>query len=153
MAEKDKNSILQRAGHDAGMTVPEGFFEQFAEQMSARLPEQEWEREAARTPVLIRPRTTWQRIRPYVYMAAMFAGIWLMMNMFTLFTPASMEEQLQQNEMLTQAFQDSSFVSDQEEAIESDLDDVTDEEMDEAMDFLYAQGVTADDLRAKARLN
>ncbi|MBR5639821.1 MAG: hypothetical protein IKW83_08670 [Muribaculaceae bacterium] len=27
--------------------------------------------------------TLWVRLRPFVYMAAMFAGIWLMMNIFT----------------------------------------------------------------------
>ena len=35
-------------------------------------------------PVLtpITPVTKWQRVRPFVYMAAMFVGIWLMMKIF-----------------------------------------------------------------------
>lgn len=60
------------------MTVPEGYFDGLTAQIMSRLPEQ---------PAVVQPkrRTPWQIIRPYVYMAAMFAGIWLMMNMFTLF--------------------------------------------------------------------
>lgn len=66
-----------------GMTVPEGYFEAFAEKMMAQIPKEE-------PRVIEMPRRSfWQTVRPYVYMAAMFAGIWLMMNMFTLFTPGA----------------------------------------------------------------
>lgn len=30
--------------------------------------------------------STWQRVKPYLYMAAMFAGIWCMMKMFHMIT-------------------------------------------------------------------
>ncbi len=66
-----------------GMTVPEGYFESFADKMMAQIPQEE-------PKVVEMPRRTlWQTVRPYVYMAAMFAGIWLMMNMFTLFSPVN----------------------------------------------------------------
>lgn len=60
-----------------GMTVPEGYFEDFQRRIMDSLPE---------LPVAEpeKPRTKWQIIRPYVYMAAMFAGVYLMMNMFSL---------------------------------------------------------------------
>lgn len=59
------------------MTVPDGYFDDFARRMMERIP--------AETPVVTEvKRTTWQKIRPYAYMAAMFAGVYLMMNMFTL---------------------------------------------------------------------
>lgn len=65
-----------------GMTVPEGYFETFAAKMMEQIPADE-------PRVVEMPRRTlWQKVRPYAYMAAMFAGIWLMMNMFTLFTPS-----------------------------------------------------------------
>lgn len=65
-------------GH--GMTVPDGYFADFTARMMERIPQD--------TPCTgAERRTLWQRVRPYVYMAAMFAGIWLMMNMFTLFQP------------------------------------------------------------------
>ena len=71
---KEKNNILTKIGKDAGFRVPEGYFDSFAEEVVRKLPE----------PVLtpIQPVTRWQRIRPFVYMAAMFVGIWLMMKIF-----------------------------------------------------------------------
>ena len=71
-----------------GMTVPEGYFDDFAARMAASLPEQEWERAgeaAAEAP----RRTVWQIVRPYVYLAAMFMGVWLMMNMFDHIRPSA----------------------------------------------------------------
>lgn len=64
------------AGTDTGMRVPDGFFDDIYRQTAAILPEKEMEAVAA-------PLSTWQRIKPYVYLAAMFCGIWLMMKMFS----------------------------------------------------------------------
>lgn len=63
-----------------GMTVPDGYFEDFARRMMECIPD-----EPVRKPEIIKP-SLWQRVRPYVYMAAMFAGIYLMLNIFTLTT-------------------------------------------------------------------
>lgn len=73
MHKEDK--LLEKVGRHTGMTVPEGYFEAFSKQMMEKLPAY---------PEAPRPQTlsTWQRIKPYVYMAAMFAGIWCMMKMF-----------------------------------------------------------------------
>ncbi len=62
-----------------GRTVPEGYFDDFARRIMAQIPEEVCAKEEAK-------RTVWQKIRPYVYMAAMFAGVYLMMNIFTLTT-------------------------------------------------------------------
>ncbi len=60
-----------------GMTVPEGYFDDFQRRMMERLP--------AEVPVAEPAvRSKWQMLRPYVYLAAMFAGIYLLMNIFTL---------------------------------------------------------------------
>ena len=72
--------ILQQVDRRDGMTVPEGYFEDFAAKMAASLPRREWEDPAPR----VVPRSLWQKVRPYVYMAAMFLGVWCMMNMFDL---------------------------------------------------------------------
>lgn len=72
------NNILDKADRRDGITVPDGYFEEFARKMEASLPEMEWERPAAR----VIPRSLWQRVRPYVYLAAMFLGVWTMMNVF-----------------------------------------------------------------------
>ena len=73
MRKEDK--LLEKAGRRAGMTVPEGYFEAFSTKVMEKLPAY---------PEAPRPKTlsTWERIKPYVYMAAMFAGIWCMMKMF-----------------------------------------------------------------------
>lgn len=72
--EKD---LLNKYGRDTGMSVPEGYFESLQKKIIADLPE---------APVPERQlhveMTRWQRIKPYVYLAAMFVGIWLMMNIF-----------------------------------------------------------------------
>lgn len=71
---KFEDKLKNKVGTDPGFTVPDGYFEHLGEQMVARLPEIEIKRP---TPV-----SRWHRIRPYVYLAAMFAGIWCMMKMF-----------------------------------------------------------------------
>lgn len=80
------DDILGRIDRQTGMTVPDGYFEQFAARMKQSLPEQPWEStpESGADTRVIPSRSLWQRVRPYVYMAAMFAGIWLMMNISTL---------------------------------------------------------------------
>lgn len=76
---ENKHTSLPKSN---GMTVPPDFFENFTSKMMERIPADE--------PKQMEPqkRSTWQILRPYVYMAAMFAGIWLMMNLSTFFTPS-----------------------------------------------------------------
>ena len=76
----EDSTILTKYGKDPGFKVPENFFEDFNKRMTDMLPDVEI------TPVDVKP-TMWQRIKPIVYMAAMFAGIWCMMNLFGHFTP------------------------------------------------------------------
>ena len=58
-----------------GMTVPKGYFEDFTTRMMAKIPEE---------PVYSTEikRTTWQKLKPYAYLAALFAGAYLMLNIF-----------------------------------------------------------------------
>ncbi len=58
--------------------MPENYFEDFNKRMTEMLPEVEI------TPVDVKP-TMWQRVRPLVYLAAMFAGVWCMMSVFNHF--------------------------------------------------------------------
>ena len=71
---KEKNDILSTIGKDSGFKVPENYFSDFAEKMAKSLPDQEIQP--------IPQPTRWQRVRPFLYMAAMFAGIWCMMQIF-----------------------------------------------------------------------
>ncbi len=72
---RDIDKIKERYGNRGGWTVPEGYFENLYAALEKKLPEY---RPAPKAPDL----SLWQRVKPYVYMAAMFAGIWLMMKVF-----------------------------------------------------------------------
>lgn len=69
-----EEKIEKLAGRETGFTVPDGYFEHLYASMPSRLPEREEPQ-----PVVL---TRWQRLKPYVYLAAMFGGIWCMMQMF-----------------------------------------------------------------------
>lgn len=86
--DKHKKDILDEVRRRDGMTVPEGYFSDFAARMAESLPKTPYEDQDSIETVL-RKRTTWQRVRPYVYMAAMFAGVWLMLKMFTTLSPSA----------------------------------------------------------------
>lgn len=70
-----EDRLINRFGKDPGWSVPEGYFESFRAEISEKLPEYKMPAEAA-------PLSVWQRVKPYLYLAAMFAGIWLMMKVF-----------------------------------------------------------------------
>ena len=70
---------MEKYGKDPGFKVPENYFADFNKRMTEMLPDVEI------TPVDVKP-TMWQRVRPLVYMAAMFAGVWCMMQVFSNFT-------------------------------------------------------------------
>lgn len=100
------------------MTVPEGYFNDFAARMAQSLPEQSWEKPN------VMPRSFWQKVRPYVYMAAMFMGVWCMMKMFYLMRPQS-DLSIGDNPVLVSAINNDSFFSDYcaREIDESDIYD------------------------------
>ncbi len=79
MDSKNLHSPETRWPKSNGMTVPAGYFDDFSRRMMACIPS-----DPLPQPRVVK-RTFWQYVRPYVYMAAMFAGIWLMMNVFSLF--------------------------------------------------------------------
>ncbi len=72
--KKEETDLLKRCGAENPFTVPEGYFERFTEQLMEKLPE----REAQPAPKL----TLWTRVKPWVYMAAMFCGLMLSVRMF-----------------------------------------------------------------------
>lgn len=122
--------ILSKIDHQSGMSVPDNFFEDFNKRMIEALPEQSWENSSPR----IMPRSFWSRVRPYVYMAAMFLGIWCMMKTFDLMrgdVPVSVEK----NTQLMSAINNDAFFNDycSPAVSESDIyDDLYDEGFDPA---------------------
>lgn len=72
---EEEKKILRKAGTKNPFTVPEGYFENFTQELMSNLPEKE--------PLLpISEPTLWQRVKPWVYMTAMFCGIMLSVRIF-----------------------------------------------------------------------
>lgn len=128
---KEENDILKKIDRRDGMTVPEGYFTEFAQRMASSLPPTEYE-ESAGNEKPVMPRSIWQRVRPYVYMAAMFAGVWCMMKMFSTITANS--DLLTPSTTLAEALENDVFFNDY---VIGDVDDcdLMDQMMDDGVDF------------------
>ncbi len=70
-----EDNILKKAGTDNPFSVPDHYFEDFSLNLMAKLPEKE------PLPLPEEP-TLWQRVKPWIYMAAMFCGIMLSVRVF-----------------------------------------------------------------------
>jgi hypothetical protein len=69
-------------GNDSPFTTPEGYFDNLTGRIMDSLPE--------KTSQPTKVVTIWAQVKPWIYMAAMFAGIYLMINMFTtVFSPSN----------------------------------------------------------------
>ena len=71
---KTTGNKLDKIGEVNPFKVPAGYFESFSENIMSQLPEKE-----NKEPQVI---SLWERVRPWIYMAAMFTGIMLMVNIF-----------------------------------------------------------------------
>ncbi|MDR2804519.1 MAG: hypothetical protein LBB85_02600 [Dysgonamonadaceae bacterium] len=71
----NKVNPLKEIGNKNPFQVPEGYFERLSDRILSQLPER-----IVESP---QPPSLWQRVQPWVYMAAMFCGIALMVNLFT----------------------------------------------------------------------
>jgi len=78
----EDSTLLTKYGKNPGFKVPDNYFEDFNKKMADMLPDVEI------TPVDIKP-TLWQRVKPLAYLAAMFAGVWCMMSVFSHFSTTS----------------------------------------------------------------
>lgn len=77
-----EDNLKKRLGTGNPFRVPDGYFERFASDLMERLPEKE-SVETARKP------TTWEKVRPLLYMAAMFVGAMLLIRVAAShYTPA-----------------------------------------------------------------
>ena len=109
------------------MTVPEDYFEQFAVRMEQMLPEQEFERQPKALP-----RTWWQKVRPYAYLAAMFMGVWCMMKMFDLIQSSSPALPDTQSELIAKAVSNEKYFS---EYYDTEIDE------EDILDDLFTSGI------------
>lgn len=65
---KEEDKLLRKVGTTNPFTVPEGYFENLTSEVMNRLPEKE------KTEFSVKKVTLWDRVKPWAYMAAMFAG-------------------------------------------------------------------------------
>ena len=70
-----EDNILRKAGTGNPFRVPEHYFNNFTEELMGKLPEKE------PLPFSAEP-TLWERVKPWIYMAAMFCGIMLSVRIF-----------------------------------------------------------------------
>lgn len=98
---------LQQVGRMDGMTVPDGYFRGFAERMASELPDKQ-------PAVVEMSRSLWQKTRPYIYLAAMFAGIWCMLQMFAMMGGTGVSGAItpDNNPVLADAIENDSFMDD-----------------------------------------
>ena len=123
----EKPDILNRVNGQSGMTVPEDYFEQFAVRMEQMLPEQEFEGQPK-----VLPRTWWQKITPYAYLAAMFMGVWCMMKMFDLIQSSSPALPDTQSELIAKAVSNEKYFS---EYYDTEIDE------EDILDDLFTTGI------------
>ncbi|MDE7153275.1 MAG: hypothetical protein K2O00_02370 [Muribaculaceae bacterium] len=125
---KQLPKILNDIDRRDGMTVPEGYFADFASKMAQALPEKQEEQPAQK-------RSVWLRIRPYAYMAAMFAGIWLMMQMFSMIKSSASDLNIENYPAVTAALDNDHF-----DPYVIEIDDR------EILESMYNEGYTARDI-------
>ncbi len=125
----DKN-ILDKVNRREGMTVPEGYFDDFTSKMMAALPQKEKMPEPS-------PRLRlWLKIRPYAYMAAMFAGVFCMMKMFDMMRNPDADLNINNYPAVTAAIDNGELDND----ILNSIDD------NEIIESLYENGYSAEDI-------
>lgn len=72
---EEEKRILRKIGTKNPFAVPEGYFDSFPQELMEKLPEKE--------PLLsVSEPTLWQRVKPWIYMTAMFCGIMLSVRIF-----------------------------------------------------------------------
>ena len=70
-----EDNILRKVGTKNPFQVPDQYFEDFTQELMNKLPEKE-------SIYLSSEPTLWQRVKPWVYMTAMFCGIMLSVRIF-----------------------------------------------------------------------
>ena len=70
-----EDNILRKVGTSNPFRVPDHYFEDFTQELMSKLPEKE------SMPLMSEP-TLWQRVKPWIYMTAMFCGIMLSVRVF-----------------------------------------------------------------------
>ena len=68
MLMKEEDKLQKMIGTENPFRVPDGYFENFTSEVMNKLPEKE------KVTTVHKEPTTWQKVRPWLYMTAMFIG-------------------------------------------------------------------------------
>ena len=130
------NDILRQCARRDGLRPPEGYFDDFARRMDEALPQRP-ELSAVMAAAAAAPKGLWAKVRPYVYMAAMFAGVWCMLKVFTTVAPSTQLQPIESNPVMAEVFGNDDFMNNYvyDELSESDI-----------VDALYTDGVDLDSI-------
>lgn len=95
---RQEDRLKEKAGKRNPYKVPDRYFDSFKSELMSKLPAYPEKPEEKKISI-------WQRVRPYVYLAAMFAGIWCMMKIFhnataTQQQPAPIAEVVNSNQLI-----------------------------------------------------
>ena len=146
---KTNDNILEKARKrgiavpSAGMKVPDGYFDDFCARMEQMLPERP-EIEVRGFDGQSSSKSLWQSVRTYVYMAAMFAGVWCMLQMFASLGGAGKLQPMSDNPVLAKALASDDFMKDY---IYDDLNSW------EIVDEMMEDGTLVDDTAFEALLD
>ena len=127
---KEEKNILDKVNRNSGMTVPENYFADFAEKMMQQLPEK-------KEPVITKPVSVWQKVRPFAYLAAMFAGIWCMVKMVDLITTSTIDSSSQAEQFVAEAINDDVFF---EEYCYEDFNEYS------LLESMYEEGIDSEEI-------
>ena len=126
----EEKNILDKVNRKSGMTVPENYFANFAENMMQQLPKKE-------EAIITKPVTMWQRVRPFAYLAAMFAGIWCMVKMVDIITTSTIDASSQAEQFVAEAINDDVFF---EEYCYEDYNEYS------ILESMYEEGIDSEEI-------
>lgn len=89
---KEEDAILRKVGVENPFQVPEGYFDRLTSEVMSNLPEKETSVFVSKEPTL------WEKVKPWTYMAAMFAGAALIIRIASS-NPASDSGDIASDEM------------------------------------------------------
>lgn len=149
---KHEDKLKQKYGTDPGFRTPDAYFDHVFAQISAELPEYP----QAET---IKSLSRWQRLKPYIYMAAMFGGIWCTMKMVSMISdshtqpisldnpPELVAQAMQSPEVLAQVYSNPSFMIVEDNDTEELLPMLGEEQV---VDNTNQEDITADNTTSEA---
>ena len=91
---KEEDEIYRKVGTGNAFKVPENYFENLTSEVMSKLPEKETITITKKEP------TKWQKMKPLLYMAAMFAGAALIIKVASIDLDINRSSVLSQSEMI-----------------------------------------------------